>query len=92
MDETELGLDGNAAAGMLSEVFISEMTASHVMCSSCGQSRMMGEERLYAFPLSPGAVLRCVNCDAPLLVFVRRGATLRLGIPGVRWMDISAPE
>ena len=90
MDDDELGLDGNGAAGVLSEVFVSEMTASHVMCSSCGESRMMGEERLYMYPLSPGAVVRCANCDEPLLVLVRQRGTIRLGIPGVRWIDIPA--
>ena len=91
MDETDLELDGNAAAGVLSEVFVNEMTGSHVMCASCGQSAMMGEQRLYMYPLSPGAVLRCANCEEPLLVLVHRRGSLRVGIPGVRWLDIPTP-
>ena len=91
MDDEDLGLDGNAAAGVLSEVFVNEMTASHIMCDSCGESRMMGEERLYMYPLSPGAVVRCVNCDEPLLVLVHHRGMVRVGIPGVRWLDIPTP-
>ena len=91
MDDEELRLDGNAAAGVLSEVFVNEMTASHVMCDSCGEARMMGEERLYMYPLSPGAVVRCVNCDEPLLVLVHRRGALRVGIPGIRWLEFPEP-
>jgi ribosomal protein S27E len=91
MDERELGLDGNAVAGMLSEVFVGEMTASQVSCASCGTVKAMAEERLYMFPLSPGAVLRCSNCDAPMMVFVHRSGVVRVGMPGVRWLEVSAP-
>ena len=36
MDETELRLDGNAAAGLLAEVFAFEITAAELTCASCG--------------------------------------------------------
>ena len=90
MDETELALDGNAVAGYLSEVFVSEMTASPVMCMSCGTVKAMAEEQLYMYPLSPGAVLRCASCGEALMVFVRHEGMLRVGLPGIRWVDIAS--
>lgn len=92
MDEKELALDGNAAAGILSEVFVGEMTASPVMCMWCGAVTAMAEEHLYMFPLAPGAVLRCSTCEEALMVFVRHEGMLRVGLPGVRWLDIATPS
>jgi len=81
-----------AAAGMLSEVFVTEMTAAPVMCMYCGTVTVMAEEHLYMFPLSPGAVLRCGTCEEALMVFVRHEGRLRVGLPGVRWLDVAAPS
>ena len=36
MDETQLRLDGNAAAGILREVFVHELSAARGECASCG--------------------------------------------------------
>ena len=36
MDETQLRLDGNAAAGMLREIFVHEMSTARGACASCG--------------------------------------------------------
>ena len=40
---TEQMLDGNAAAGLLQEVFGTEMTANPVRCAHCDQVSMIGE-------------------------------------------------
>lgn len=58
-------LDGNAAAGMLSEIFSFEMTASLVECANCGQEGEVG--RLLAFVQAPGMVLRCPSCENVIL-------------------------
>ena len=34
-----LRLDGNAAAGILSEVFVPDLTTAHATCAGCGQPR-----------------------------------------------------
>ena len=62
MDETQLRLDGNAAAGIFRELFVHEMTVARGACASCGSIAQMGAQELYMFPLSPGAVLRCNRC------------------------------
>ena len=59
MEEEALWLDGNAIAGLLSELFGAELTASPRTCQSCGQVRKIGEHRLYR---GAGLVLRCPNC------------------------------
>ncbi len=56
----ELMLDGNAAGGLLQEIFAEEMTACPTECAFCGQRGEMG--RLLAFTQGPGVVLRCPTC------------------------------
>jgi hypothetical protein len=68
MDE-ELRLDGNAAAGLLSEVFAAEMTTATGTCASCGAENVMARVQLWAH--APGAVLRCPICIAVLMCVVR---------------------
>jgi hypothetical protein len=88
MDDTQLRLDGNAAAGMLGEVFVHDLSSARGACASCGVVAEMGSRHLYMFPLSPGAVLRCNICHAVLMVFVHAGGRYRLGLQGLKWFEI----
>jgi ribosomal protein S27E len=88
MDETQLRLDGNAAAGMLREVFVYDLSAARGACASCGAIAQMGSQHLYMYPLSPGAVLRCQFCENVLMVFVHAGGRYRLGMQGLTWVEI----
>jgi DNA-directed RNA polymerase subunit RPC12/RpoP len=69
MHEQDLRLDGNAAAGILSEVFTAEMTSATGTCANCGATNAIGATQLYA--QAPGAVLRCPSCGAMLMCMVR---------------------
>jgi DNA-directed RNA polymerase subunit RPC12/RpoP len=71
-------LDGNAAGGLLSEVFAFEATAALTTCAGCASTMQMGELRLYAIEL--GAVLRCPACGEAVLRISRtpRGVWLDL--------------
>jgi hypothetical protein len=89
MDETQLRLDGNAAAGILREVFVHELSAARGACDSCGTIAQMGSQHLYMYPLSPGAVLRCNACQDVLMVFVHAGGRYRLGLRGLTWLEMS---
>jgi hypothetical protein len=60
-----LVLDGNAAAGLLQEVFSSEMTAAPTECAHCGYSGEVGT--LMAYGMGPGVVLRCPSCEDVVL-------------------------
>jgi hypothetical protein len=88
MDETQLRLDGNAAAGILAEVFVHEMSAACGACASCGGIAPLGSQHLYMYPLSPGAVLRCSTCQDVLMVLVHAGGRYRLGLRGLTWLEI----
>ena len=69
MDDAQLRLDGNAAAGLLSELFAAEMTTAMCTCASCGATNVLATAQLYA--QAPGAVLRCPSCTAVLMCVVR---------------------
>ena len=71
-------LDGNAAGGLLREVFAFEATLAPTTCAGCGRTRPMAELMLYAVEL--GAILRCPSCDQAV---VRIGRTSR-GL----WLDL----
>jgi hypothetical protein len=88
MDETQLRLDGNAAAGILREVFVYDLTAARGACATCGTIAPIGSQHLYMYPLSPGAVLRCTTCQDVLLVFVHAGGRYWLGLRGLTWLEI----
>ena len=92
MDETELKLDGNAAAGMLREVFVHEMTGARGACASCGSIAPLGAQDLYMSSLSPGAVLRCRRCLEVLMVLVHAGGRYRFGLRGLSWLELEEEE
>jgi hypothetical protein len=91
MDETQLRLDGNAAAGILREVFTGEMTAARGACASCGTVGAMGGQHLYMYPRAPGAVVRCSACHEVLMVLVHGGGRYRLGLQGLVWLEVLDP-
>jgi hypothetical protein len=71
VDETtidERTLDGNAVAGMLEEMFGTDMTAADSRCGSCGREGEVGT--LLAFMNAPGVVLRCPVCSTVLMRMV----------------------
>ena len=88
MDEPQLRLDGNAAAGILREAFVHEMSAARGACACCGAIAQLGSQHLYMYPRSPGAVLRCTTCQDVLIVFVHAGGRYRLGLQGLRWLEM----
>ena len=62
MDETQLRLDGNAAAGILREVFVHELSAARGACAACGTVAQLGRQHLYMSPLAPGAMMASASC------------------------------
>jgi Family of unknown function (DUF6510) len=61
-------LDGNAIAGLLFDVFGSEMTTATAVCASCGTARQLAEQMVYN--RAPGTVVRCRGCTSMLMVLV----------------------
>jgi Family of unknown function (DUF6510) len=88
MEDQQLRLDGNAAAGLLREVFVHELTDARGACASCGAVGEMGAQHLYMSPRSPGAVLRCSVCEGVLMVVVHAGGRFRVGVQGLIWIEM----
>ncbi len=76
-----LMLDGNAAAGVLREIFTVEMTASPAECAGCGREGEIGA--LLAFVQAPGLVLRCPGCEQVMLRIVQTPEATYLDARGV---------
>ena len=77
-DGSDLVLDGNAAAGLLQEIFVFDITTALVECTGCGSTEAVGALRLYAAPMA--AVLRCSHCER---ILIRAVST-----PYGRWMEM----
>lgn len=61
-------LDGNAIAGLLTDVFGAEMTTATGTCGSCGATAYIAEVKVYL--QAPGTVARCRSCGSVLMVLV----------------------
>jgi uncharacterized protein DUF6510 len=81
----ELTLDGNAAAGILQQVFAAEATTARGTCAGCGQVDALGAVVLYA---GPGMVLRCRRCDSVLVKVTTDGERIWLDMRGVRTLEL----
>ena len=75
-----LRLDGNAAAGLLSEIFVPDLTAARATCAYCGAIRPMGALLVYAHGM--GTVIRCPACEAVVLRVARTRTHLWLDPTG----------
>ena len=68
------GLDGNAIAGTLEEVFGADLTTATGVCVACGAAAVVAELAVYV--RAPGTVVRCRSCGGVLMVLVTvRGRT-----------------
>jgi Family of unknown function (DUF6510) len=83
-----LRLDGNAAAGILSEIFVPDLTAARATCDHCGATRAVGALLVYAHGM--GAVMRCSSCDAVVLCVTRTATQVWLDPTGARRIIIDA--
>jgi hypothetical protein len=83
-----LRLDGNAAAGILSELFVPDLTAAHATCAHCGADRAVGALLVYAHGM--GTVMRCPSCDAVVLCVTRTATQVWLDPTGARRIIIAA--
>ena len=71
-DDRRLGydtLDGNAAGGVLRDLFGTDVTAARTTCAGCLRVAAVGELALYGHQM--GTILRCPRCDAVILRLAR---------------------
>jgi hypothetical protein len=83
MDEHRL--DGNAAGGILGEVFTFEMTTARAACAYCGATGPLGPSMAYVSEI--GTVVRCAACDNALIRVVRQDEG-----PQRYWLDLRGVE
>ena len=86
MQTEEMRLDGNAAGGMLRELFAWEMTAALATCTGCGTARPVGALLEYGHGM--GVILRCPACDTAMLRIVRTPGWLRVDASGISLLMI----
>ena len=82
MLQSQMMLDGNAIGGLLSEIFVPEMTSAQAVCASCGAMNPIG--RTHVFVHAPGAVVRCPGCESVLLRVVHGSGRYWLDLTGAR--------
>jgi ribosomal protein S27E len=77
-----LRLDGNAAAGMLSELFVPDLTTARAKCAGCGATQTIGALHVYAHGM--GMIVRCPGCDTAMLRLSRTPTHLWLDATGAK--------
>lgn len=88
MDERRL--DGNAAGGLLGEIFAFETTTAEAACDRCGSAASVGAQMVYMSEI--GTVLRCASCDNALIRIAQHRGRFFLDLRGVSYLRFeSAP-
>ena len=88
-DDADRHLDGNAAGGLLAEVFRVEMTTGETACAGCGAAAPVGE--LLCYGLEMGAILRCAKCDTAVLRVTSTRGRHWLDLRGARVLRLVVP-
>jgi hypothetical protein len=83
-------LDGNAAAGVLQEIFPFEMTLARTTCAGCGRLDAIGA--LAAYLHGMGTILRCPSCDLALIRVTHIKERYWLDMRGVSVLLIEARD
>ena len=81
-------LDGNAAAGELSKIFATDVTAAEGQCAHCGTKKPFAEAHLYM--QCPGVVARCCICEHVLLRLANVRQRVLLDLRGMTYLSLSA--
>lgn len=86
MQTEEMRLDGNAAAGMLRELFANDITGAAATCRNCGNVGPVGGLLEYGHQM--GIVLRCPACEGVVLRLVHTSGAIRLDPSGIAVLTI----
>jgi len=87
MDPLDMRLDGNAAAGLLMDIFGHEMTADLTICGTCREENPVGRLLVYAHGM--GTVIRCPNCGNVQMKVASIRSRYSLDMRGVRTLQVS---
>jgi len=58
-------LDGNAAAGLLQQIFAVDITRAGITCGACESVQPLASLKLHGLPM--GYILSCPQCHATLI-------------------------
>jgi hypothetical protein len=83
-------LDGNAAAGELSNIFAMDVTAAKGQCAHCGAIKRFAEARVYM--RCPGLVARCSVCQHVLLRLVNVRQRVFLDVRGMTFLSVNTSQ
>jgi len=81
-------LDGNAIAGLLFDIFGTEMTTAIGVCANCSATGQLAEQMVYN--RAPGAVLRCRRCLSVLMLLVEVRGVNCVDLRGLARLDPAA--
>jgi NAD-dependent SIR2 family protein deacetylase len=83
-------LDGNAAAGELSKIFVMDVTAAEGQCAHCGATKHFAEAHVYM--QGPGIVARCPVCEQILLRLVNVRQRVLLDVRGMTYLSLDTSQ
>ncbi len=83
----DMMLDGNAVAGLLREIFITEMTTVPTECAHCGHVGEIGS--LLCFNQAPGTILRCPTCEQIMIRIVQTPDAIYLDARGAAYLRLA---
>jgi len=86
--DASLALDGNAAAGLLGELFAFDVTTARLTCDGCGTASEVATARVYGGTM--GAVFRCVHCDLVVIRLTKTPAGYFLDMQGARRVFVAS--
>lgn len=83
-------VDGNAAAGVLAEIFGRDMSLAVASCARCGNAAEVA--RCIAYMTSMGIVLRCTECDEVLAVAVESRGMRQFTMAGISSLRVAVAD
>ena len=83
-------LDGNAAGGVLGEIFAFEMTSAEVICAHCDTVGPIGAAVVYASAM--GTIVRCPGCGEALIRVAHGPQRYWVDFSGARLLQLRGAE
>jgi hypothetical protein len=88
VDDAERRLDGNAAAGLMTEIFAFDVTQATIVCAGCGATGPIAGLAVYGMAM--GAILRCPGCDTAIVRIARLESGPWLDLRGTSVLRVAA--
>ncbi len=83
-------LDGNAAGGILGQIFALEMTTAEVVCANCDMVGPIGAALVYGMEM--GTIIRCPGCGEALIRVAHGPRRYWIDLSGIRLMQLRSDE